>query len=121
MSDDDYELLTFLVTQSERPLPGSDSAKAMPPMERVCSALRRTSIAVISLGYAVSLQERALRLAAPFIFGNLMLEAGIYRSLEEPQRLYASRIRHRLREEMKQPRLFTGQWNNSVLAEKTGP
>lgn len=63
-------------------------------------------------------------LQRPFIFGNFDCWKQVFdRSLEDQRRLYASaEFRTAFREEMKQPRLFTGQWNNlSVFTvEKSG-
>jgi N-acyl-D-aspartate/D-glutamate deacylase len=53
-------------------------------------------------------------LQRPFVFGNFDCWKQVFdRPLEEQKRLYASaEFRSAFREEMKQPRLFTGQWNN---------
>jgi N-acyl-D-aspartate/D-glutamate deacylase len=53
-------------------------------------------------------------LQRPFIFGNFDCWKQVFdRPLAEQKQLYASsEFRMAFREEMKQPRLFTGQWNN---------
>jgi N-acyl-D-aspartate/D-glutamate deacylase len=53
-------------------------------------------------------------LKRPFIFGNFASWREVFdRPLEEQRRIYASpEFRAAFRDEMRQPRLFTGQWEN---------
>src|SRR5262249_13984843 len=53
-------------------------------------------------------------LKRPFVFGNFDCWKEVFdRPLAEQKQLYASQaFRAAFREEMRQPRLFTGQWNN---------
>jgi N-acyl-D-aspartate/D-glutamate deacylase len=62
-------------------------------------------------------------LKRPFIFGNFDCWKAVFdRPLAEQKQLYASaEFRTAFREEMKQPRLFTGQWNNMSVFTVTKP
>ncbi len=120
LSDDEYELLTFLVTQSERPVTwlGLLQKPEAPPdawkgaLQRIAPYFDR---GYLPLGQVPCHYKSArFSLQRPFIFGNFDCWKQVFdRSLEDQRRIYASaEFRTAFREEMKQPRLFTGQWNN---------
>lgn len=120
LSDDEYDLLTFLVTQSERPVTwlGLLQKPEAPPdawkgaLQRVAPYFDR---GYLPLGQVPCHYKSArFSLQRPFVFGNFDCWKQVFdRPLEEQKRLYAStEFRSAFREEMKQPRLFTGQWNN---------
>ncbi|MGE0680456.1 MAG: amidohydrolase family protein [Candidatus Binatia bacterium] len=120
LSDDEYELLTFLVTQSERPVTwlGLLQKPEAPPdawkgaLQRIAPYFDR---GYLPLGQVPCHYKSArFSLQRPFIFGNFDCWKQVFdRPLEDQKRLYASaEFRTAFREEMTQPRLFTGQWNN---------
>ncbi len=120
LSDDEYELLTFLVTQSERPVTwlGLLQKPEAPPdawkgeLQRIAPYFDR---GYLPLGQVPCHYKSArFSLQRPFIFGNFDCWKQVFdQPLEAQKRLYASaEFRTAFREEMKQPRLFTGQWNN---------
>ena len=120
LSDDEYDLLTFLVTQSERPVTWLGLLqKPEAPPDAWQGALQRVA-PYFDRGYLplgqVPCHYKSARfgLQRPFIFGNFDCWKQVFdRPLDEQKRLYASvEFRNAFREEMNQPRLFTGQWNN---------
>jgi len=120
LSDDEYELLTFLLMQSERPVTWLGLLqKPEAPPDAWKGALNRV-IPLFDRGYLplgqVPCHYKSARfgLQRPFIFGNFDCWKVVFdRPLEEQRRLYAStEFRTAFREEMRQPRLFTGQWDH---------
>ncbi|MBI3247151.1 MAG: amidohydrolase family protein [Deltaproteobacteria bacterium] len=120
LSDDEYELLTFLVTQSERPVTWLGLLqKPEAPPDAWKAALQRVA-PYFDRGYLplgqVPCHYKSARfgLQRPFIFGNFDCWRQVFdRPLVEQKQMYASaEFRSAFREEMTQPRLFTGQWNN---------
>ena len=120
LSDDEYDLLTFLLTQSERPVTWLGLLqKPEAPPDAWKDALKRV-VPLFDRGYLplgqVPCHYKSARfsLKRPFIFGNFDCWKVVFdRPLAEQKQLYASAaFRTAFREEMKQPRLFTGQWNN---------
>ncbi|MBM4259379.1 MAG: amidohydrolase family protein [Deltaproteobacteria bacterium] len=120
LSDDEYELLTFLLMQSERPVTWLGLLqKPEAPPDAWKDALKRV-VPLFDRGYLplgqVPCHYKSARfsLKRPFIFGNFDCWKVVFdRPLAEQKQLYASaEFRTAFREEMKQPRLFTGQWNN---------
>ena len=120
LSDDEYDLLTFLVTQSERPVTwlGLLQKPEAPPdawkgaLQRVAPYFDR---GYLPLGQVPCHYKSArFNLQRPFIFGNFDCWKQVFdQPLDEQKRMYAStEFRSAFREEMKQPRLFTGQWDN---------
>lgn len=120
LSDEEYELLTFLVTHSERPVTWLGLLqKPEAPPDAWKGALQRMAPyfdrGYLPLGQAPCHYKSArFSLQRPFVFGNFDCWKQVFdRPLDEQKRLYASaEFRGAFREEMKQPRLFTGQWNN---------
>ncbi len=120
LSDEEYDLLTFLLMQSERPVTWLGLLqKPEAPPDAWKGALNRV-IPLFDRGYLplgqVPCHYKSARfsLQRPFIFGNFDCWKVVFdRPLAEQRRLYASpEFRAAFREEMRQPRLFTGQWNN---------
>jgi N-acyl-D-aspartate/D-glutamate deacylase len=120
LSDDEYDLLTFLLMQSERPVTWLGLLqKPEAPPDAWKDALKRV-VPLFDRGYLplgqVPCHYKSARfsLKRPFIFGNFDCWKVVFdRPLAEQKQLYASAaFRTAFREEMKQPRLFTGQWNN---------
>jgi len=120
LSDEEYDLLTFLLMQSERPVTWLGLLqKPEAPPDAWKGALKRV-VPLCDRGYLplgqVPCHYKSARfsLKRPFIFGNFDCWKMVFdRPLEEQKKLYASQeFRTAFREEMKQPRLFTGQWNN---------
>ena len=120
LSDDEYDLLTFLLMQSERPVTWLGLLqKPEAPPDAWKGALNRV-VPLFDRGYLplgqVPCHYKSARfsLQRPFIFGNFDCWKVVFdRPLAEQKQLYASaEFRTAFREEMKQPRLFTGQWNN---------
>jgi N-acyl-D-aspartate/D-glutamate deacylase len=129
LSDDEYELLTFLVTRSERPVTwlGLLQKPEAPPdawkgaLQRVAPYFDR---GYLPLGQVPCHYKSArFNLQRPFVFGNFDCWKPVFdRPLEEQKRLYASaEFRSAFREEMTQPRLFTGQWNNLSVFTVANP
>jgi N-acyl-D-aspartate/D-glutamate deacylase len=129
LSDDEYELLTFLVTRSERPVTwlGLLQKPEAPPdawkgaLQRVAPYFDR---GYLPLGQVPCHYKSArFNLQRPFVFGNFdCWKPAFDRPLEEQKRLYASaEFRSAFREEMTQPRLFTGQWNNLSVFTVANP
>jgi len=120
LSDDEYDLLTFLLMQSERPVTWLGLLqKPEAPPDAWKGALNRV-VPLFDRGYLplgqVPCHYKSARfgLRRPFVFGNFDCWKVVFdRPLAEQKQLYASReFRTAFREEMRQPRLFTGQWNN---------
>ena len=120
LSDEEYDLLTFLLMQSERPVTWLGLLqKPEAPPDAWKGALNRV-IPLFDRGYLplgqVPCHYKSARfsLQRPFVFGNFDCWKAVFdRPLEEQRRLYASpKFRATFRAEMLQPRLFTGQWNN---------
>lgn len=120
LSDDEYDLLTFLLTKSERPVTwlGLLQKPEAPPnawkgaLDRVIPLFDR---GYLPLGQAPCHYKSArFSLKRPFVFGNFDCWKVVFdRPLEEQKQLFTSEeFRAAFREEMRQPRLFTGQWNN---------
>lgn len=120
LSDDEYDLLTFLVTQSERPVTWlAMMQKPEMPLDTWKEALQRImphfDRGYLPLGQVPSHYKSArFNLQRPFIFGNFDCFKQVFnRPLDEQKRIYANvEFRTAFREEMRQPRLFTGQWND---------
>jgi N-acyl-D-amino-acid deacylase len=120
LADDEYDLLTFLLTQSQRPVTWLGLLqKPEAPPDAWKAALNRV-IPLFDRGYLplgqVPCHYKSARfgLKRPFIFGNFDCWKQVFdQPLEEQRRIYASaEFRRAFREEMRQPRLFTGQWDN---------
>jgi N-acyl-D-amino-acid deacylase len=120
LSDDEYELLTFLLMRSERPVTWLGLLqKPEAPPDAWKDALKRV-VPLFDRGYLplgqVPCHYKSARfsLKRPFIFGNFDCWKVVFdQPLEEQKKLYASpEFRTAFRTEMRQPRLFTGQWNN---------
>ena len=120
LADDEYDLLTFLLTQSQRPVTWLGLLqKPEAPPDAWKAALNRV-VPLFDRGYLplgqVPCHYKSARfgLKRPFIFGNFDCWKQVFdQSLEEQRRIYASaEFRTAFREEMRQPRLFTGQWDN---------
>ncbi len=120
LSDDEFDLLSFLLTQSERPVTWLGLLqKPEAPPDAWKDALKRV-IPLFDRGYLplgqVPCHYKSARfsLKRPFVFGNFDCWKIVFdQPLEEQKRLYASaEFRAAFRAEMQQPRLFTGQWNN---------
>ena len=118
LSDEEYDLLNFLLLQSERPVTwlGLLQRPEAPP-DAWQAAVSRV-VPLFDRGYLplgqVPCHYKSARfnLKRPFIFGNFDCWKDIFdRPLEEQQRVYASSaFRSAFREELKQPRVFTGKW-----------
>jgi N-acyl-D-aspartate/D-glutamate deacylase len=120
LSDDEYDLLTFLLMSSERPVTWLGLLqKPEAPPDAWKDALKRV-VPLFDRGYLplgqVPCHYKSARfsLKRPFIFGNFDCWKVVFdQPLEEQKKLYASpEFRAAFRTEMRQPRLFTGQWNN---------
>ena len=118
LSDEEYDLLTFLLLQSERPVTWLGLLqKPEAPPDAWQAAVNRV-VPLFDRGYLplgqVPCHYKSARfsLKRPFIFGNFDCWKDIFdRPLEEQQRVYASSaFRAAFREELKQPRVFTGKW-----------
>jgi len=120
LSDDEFDLLSFLLLHSERPVTWLGLLqKPEAPPDAWKDALKRV-IPLFDRGYLplgqVPCHYKSARfsLKRPFIFGNFDCWKVVFdQPLEEQKKLYASQeFRAAFRAEMQQPRLFTGQWNN---------
>jgi N-acyl-D-aspartate/D-glutamate deacylase len=120
LSDEEYDLLTFLLMHSERPVTWLGLLqKPEAPPDAWKGALNRV-VPLFDRGYLplgqVPCHYKSARfnLQRPFVFGNFDCWKVVFdRPLEEQRRLYAgTEFRAAFREEMRQPRIFTGQWNN---------
>jgi N-acyl-D-aspartate/D-glutamate deacylase len=120
LSDDEHDLLTFLLMQSERPVTWLGLLqKPEAPPDAWKGALNRV-VPLFDRGYLplgqVPCHYKSARfgLKRPFIFGNFDCWKVVFdQPLEKQRRVYASsEFRTAFREEMRKPRLFTGQWNN---------
>ena len=118
LSDDEYELLTFLLMQSERPVTWLGVLqKPEAPPDAWKAALNRV-VPLFDRGYLplgqVPCHYKSARfnLQRPFIFGNFDCWKPIFdRPLEEQKRMCADpAFRAAFREELNQPRIFTGRW-----------
>ncbi len=119
ISDEEYDLLTFLLTKSERPVTWlALLQKPEAPPDAWKDTLNRV-IPLFDRGYlplgqvACHYKSARFSLKRPFIFGNFDCWRQVFdRPLEEQRRLYADpAFRTAFREELKQPRLFTGHWD----------
>ena len=119
ISDEEYDLLTFLLTKSERPVTWlALLQKPDAPPDAWKDTINRV-IPLFDRGYLplgqVPCHYKSARfsLKRPFIFGNFDCWKQVFdRPLEEQRRLYAdAAFRTAFREELKQPRLFTGHWD----------
>jgi len=119
MSDEEYDLLTFLITKSERPVTWlALLQKPEAPPDAWKDTLNRV-IPLFDRGYlplgqvACHYKSARFSLKRPFIFGNFDCWKQVFdRPLEEQRRLYADpAFRAAFREELQQPRLFTGHWD----------
>ena len=119
ISDEEYDLLTFLLTKSERPVTWlALLQKPEAPPDAWKDTINRV-IPLFDRGYLplgqVPCHYKSARfsLKRPFIFGNFDCWKQVFdRPLEEQRRLYANPVfRTAFREELKQPRLFTGHWD----------
>ena len=120
LSDEEYDMLTFLLMQSERPVTWLGLLqKPEAPPDAWKGALNRV-VPLFDRGYLplgqVPCHYKSARfgLKRPFIFGNFDCWKAVFdRPVAEQKQLYASQeFRTAFRDEMRQPRLFTGQWNN---------
>jgi N-acyl-D-amino-acid deacylase len=120
LSDEEYDMLTFLLMQSERPVTWLGLLqKPEAPPDAWKEALNRV-VPLFDRGYLplgqVPCHYKSARfgLKRPFIFGNFDCWKMVFdRPIAEQKQLYASReFRTAFRDEMRQPRLFTGQWNS---------
>jgi len=120
LADEEYDLLTFLLMQSQRPVTWLGLLqKPEAPPDAWKAALDRV-VPLFDRGYLplgqVPCHYKSARfnLKRPFVFGNFDCWKVVFdRPLEEQRRLYASpEFRAAFRAEMRQPRLFTGQWDN---------
>ena len=118
LSDDEYDLLTFLLLQSERPVTWLGLLqKPEAPPDAWQAAVNRV-VPLFDRGYLplgqVPCHYKSARfnLKRPFIFGNFDCWKPIFdRPLDEQQRMCADPVfRAAFRAELKQPRIFTGQW-----------
>src|SRR5262249_48366113 len=130
LSDEEYDLLTFLLTRSERPVTWLGLLqKPEAPPDAWKGALNRI-IPLFDRGYLplgqVPCHYKSARcgLRRLFICGNFACWKVVFaRPLEEQRRLYASaEFRAAFRAEMRQPRLFTGQWDHMsvFIVDKPG-
>jgi N-acyl-D-aspartate/D-glutamate deacylase len=120
LSDEEYDLLTFLLAHSQRPVTWLGLLqKPEAPPDAWKAALRRV-MPLFDRGYLplgqVPCHYKSARfgLKRPFVFGNFDCWKQVFdRPVEEQRHVYASaEFRAAFREEMRQPRLFTGQWDN---------
>ncbi|NOT54233.1 MAG: amidohydrolase family protein [Deltaproteobacteria bacterium] len=120
LSDEEFDILTFLLMHSERPVTWLGLLqKPEAPPDAWKEALNRV-VPLFDRGYLplgqVPCHYKSARfsLKRPFIFGNFDCWKVVFdRPLAEQRQLYASQeFRTAFRDEMRQPRLFTGQWNN---------
>ncbi len=124
LSEEEYELLLFLLTQSQRPVTWLALLEKAEAPDAWREALKRTA-PLWDRGYLpwaqVACHPKSARfsLQRPFIFGNFTSWKEVFdRSPQEQRHIYASsRFRAAFREELRQPRLFTGQWEKlSIFA-----
>ena len=118
LSDEEYDLLTFLLLQSERPVTWLGLLqKPEAPPDAWQAAVNRV-VPLFDRGYLplgqVPCHYKSARfnLKRPFIFGNFDCWKPIFdRPLGEQQRMCADpAFRAAFRAELTQPRIFTGQW-----------
>ena len=118
LSDEEYDLLTFLLLQSERPVTWLGLLqKPEAPPDAWQAAVNRV-VPLFDRGYLplgqVPCHYKSARfnLKRPFIFGNFDCWKPIFdRPLGEQRRMCADpAFRAAFRAELKQPRIFTGQW-----------
>ncbi len=118
LSDDEYELLTFLLGHSERPVTWLGVLQKPEAAPDAWKAALGRVVPLFDRGYLplgqVPCHYKSARfsLQRPFIFGNFDCWKPIFdRPLDEQKRMCADpAFRAAFREELKQPRLFTGQW-----------
>ena len=119
LSDDEYELLTFLLGHSERPVTWLGVLQKPEAAPDAWKAALQRVVPLFDRGYLplgqVPCHYKSARfsLQRPFIFGNFDCWKPIFdRPLDEQKRMCADpAFRAAFREELKQPRLFTGQWD----------
>ena len=119
LSDEEYDLLTFLLTQSQRPVTWLALLEKAEAPDAWRGALDRVA-PLFDRGYLPLAQvpchykSARFSLKRPFILGTMDSWKEVFdRPLEEQRLIYASpEFRAAFREEMRQPRLFTGQWQN---------
>ena len=126
VSDQEYELLDFLLTQSGRPVtwlaiasrPDKPDA-ANQTLNRLEPLIRRGAIPQFTCRPFVV----QLNLRNPFSFADTETFKPVFNQPPEVQkRHYAdSGFRSRFREELKQPRLFSGKWHRVEILEVHNP
>ena len=118
LSDDEYDLLTFLLLHSERPVTWLGLLQKPEASPDAWKAAVNRVVPLFDRGYLplgqVPCHYKSARfsLKRPFIFGNFDCWKPIFdRPLDEQQRMCADpAFRAAFRAELKQPRIFTGQW-----------
>ncbi len=118
LSDDEYEMLTFLLMHSERPVTWLGVLQKPEAAPDAWKAALNRVVPLFDRGYLplgqVPCHYKSARfnLQRPFIFGNFDCWKPIFdRPLEEQKRMCADpEFRAAFREELKQPRIFTGHW-----------
>ncbi len=128
LSDEEYDLLTFLLTRSQQPVTWLALLEKVEAPGAWRMALDRVT-PLFERGYLplaqVACHPKSARfsLKRPFIFGNFASWQEVFdRSPEEQRHIYGSPEFHAaFREEMRQPRLFTGQWENLSVFTAENP
>ena len=118
LSDDEYDLLTFLLLHSERPVTWLGLLQKPEASPDAWKAAVNRVVPLFERGYLplgqVPCHYKSARfsLKRPFIFGNFDCWKPIFdRPLDEQQRMCTDpAFRAAFRTELKQPRIFTGQW-----------
>jgi N-acyl-D-aspartate/D-glutamate deacylase len=126
LSESELDLLTFLVDQSQRPVTWAalfhrndrpeSAAKAM---RDASSLIRQRALPQVSCRPLVN----QLNLRDPFVFGQMKCWLPAFqRPREEQKKLYRDRaFRQSFREELRTPRIFTGEWERLQVAHVKNP
>lgn len=126
ISDQEYELLDFLLTESGRPvtwlgvISRDDKPEAGPEMLRKAEPLikRGGMPQVTCRPFVIQIDLRN-----PFIFANHPSWNPVFnRSLEEQARVYRDpAFRQAFRKELETPRIFSGRWERLEVKEVSNP
>jgi N-acyl-D-aspartate/D-glutamate deacylase len=127
VSDDEYDLLEFLVNQSQRPVTFLALFNKPGKPDSYLNAVEKVK-PILAWNKAVpQVTCRPLRIQFnmrnPFIFAIFTAWHGVFnKGVEEQLKIYADPgFRQRFREEMDQRRIFAGQWGRMTIIDAKTP
>ena len=126
VSEDEYELLDMLLTESGRPVTWLAMASTPRHPERALETLSRCEPLIKRGGIPQVLCKpfvSQLDLRNPFTFADNESWASVFNQpVEAQKKIYADpEFRNRFRESLKRPHLFTGRWHRVEILEVTNP